>query len=156
MSPPSDNHEKLERFIHQTLRELPSRRAPRSLESRVLAELERRAALPWWRKTFAHWPMAARMTFVVLGAGVAALLGFAAGSAQTGIDAAGLIAAVVRQFTWVEFGLDFARSLGEFADLVFRSIPPLWFYAGLAFVGSLYLALFGLGAAAYRTLYVNR
>ena len=43
---PSSHHdpEKLERAIHETLRALPPRRAPRTLEARVLAELERRAA----------------------------------------------------------------------------------------------------------------
>ena len=47
MQPSPENHqEKLERAIHQTLRALPPRRAPRSLEDRVFAELARRAALP--------------------------------------------------------------------------------------------------------------
>jgi hypothetical protein len=49
MSPnPENNERKLERLIHETLRELPARQAPSSLENRVLAELARRTALPWW------------------------------------------------------------------------------------------------------------
>jgi hypothetical protein len=32
------------------------------------------------------------------------------------------------------------------------SIPPLWLYGGAATIVALYLALFGLGAATYRTL----
>jgi len=32
---------------------------------------------------------------------------------------------------------------------------PEWLYAGLAFGGFLYVLLFALGAAAYRTLYLN-
>ncbi|MBI4625109.1 MAG: hypothetical protein HY736_18055 [Verrucomicrobia bacterium] len=156
MNPSPENHDKLERLIHQTLRELPSRRAPRSLESRVLAELERRAALPWWRKSFAHWPVAARVAFVILGAGVAKILLFAAVSVQAGFDPAVLTTAFARQFAWMETGLNLARSLGDFAGIVLGSIPSLWLYGGLAFVGAMYAALFGLGAAAYRTLYVNR
>jgi hypothetical protein len=156
MNPSSGEHEKLERLIHQTLRELPSRRAPRSLELRVLAELARRAALPWWRKSFAHWPMAARAAFVVLGAGIAAAFVFVAVSAQAGFEPGVLAAMFIREFAWVDAGLSLARSLGDFTGIVFRSIPPLWLYGGLAFVGAMYAALFGLGAAAYRTLYVNR
>ena len=41
MKPASDNDEKLERLIHRTLRELPRRCAPGTLEARVMAELER-------------------------------------------------------------------------------------------------------------------
>src|SRR5476649_1202935 len=74
MTPSPDSHEKLEQLIHRTLREQPARRAPRSLEQRVLAELERRAALPWWRRSFAHWPLPARAGFLVI---CAALIGLA-------------------------------------------------------------------------------
>ena len=54
----------LENFIHQTLRSLPDRPAPRSLESRVLAAIEARAALPWWKQSFAQWPVAARFVWL--------------------------------------------------------------------------------------------
>lgn len=37
----------LEKLIHQTLRALPDRKAPRSLEHRVLAAIAARQALPW-------------------------------------------------------------------------------------------------------------
>jgi hypothetical protein len=33
--------------------------------------------------------------------------------------------------------------------------PPLWFYQGIAVCAVLYAALFGLGAALYRTLYLQ-
>jgi len=65
----------LEREVSRALREVPLRRAPPSLESRVLAEIGRRAALPWWRRSFARWPRPARAGFTVTcGALVAALL----------------------------------------------------------------------------------
>jgi hypothetical protein len=50
--------EQLEKLIHSNLRALPDRRAPRSLESRVHAAIETRAALPWWKQSFAQWPVA--------------------------------------------------------------------------------------------------
>jgi hypothetical protein len=36
------------------------------LEARVYCEIERRAALPWWRLSFAHWPLFARAAFLVM------------------------------------------------------------------------------------------
>ncbi len=152
----SPDDEKLERLIHRTLRELPARRAPHSLEARVLAELERRAALPWWRKSFAHWPMAARVAFLVAGAGAVAFVLYAAGFVQTGFDSARLAALSTQLSTFADAALTVGRGIGEFGHAIGRSLPPLWLYGGLAFVGAMYAALFGLGAAAYRTLYVNR
>jgi hypothetical protein len=42
------------------------------------------------------------------------------------------------------------------ATAVVGSISPLWLYGGAALVVGMYVALFGLGAAAYRTLYASR
>jgi len=43
---------------------------------------------------------------------------------------------------------------GELASLM-RIVPPDWVYEGLAASVVLYAALFGLGIAAYRTLYLD-
>jgi hypothetical protein len=40
------------------------------------------------------------------------------------------------------------------ASLV-RAVPPTWLYEGAAVGAVLYALLFGLGAAAYRTLYLK-
>jgi hypothetical protein len=45
-------------------------------------------------------------------------------------------------------------SAGGLAALLVRVIPPLWLYGGLGLGILLYVMLFGLGAAAYRTLYL--
>src|SRR5712672_3854389 len=81
----TEPNDPLERLLDRTLHELPLRRAPLTLESRVFGELERRAALPWWRRSFAHWPLLARAGFLVIcGALIsAAFLGGA--TAVTGI-----------------------------------------------------------------------
>ena len=70
------NPDKLEKLIHETLRDLPARRAPRSLETRVMAEISRRQALPWWHRSWAYWPAGIRWTFLVLSAAVAAVIIF--------------------------------------------------------------------------------
>ena len=68
---PNDS-EKLERLIQSAVKGLPLRQAPRSLELKVLAEIERRSALPWWHKSFAHWPTAVKIGFFVTSGAVAA------------------------------------------------------------------------------------
>ena len=156
MIPSPNPHEKLERLVHQTLRELPPRRAPRSLEQRVLAAIERRAARPWWRKSFAHWPIAARAAFLLLSLGIVKLALFGGVWVMSGFDRAQFRAAFATQLTWMENGFAVVRAITGFFDIMFRTIPPLWLYGGLAFVGAMYFALFGLGAAAYRTLYARR
>jgi hypothetical protein len=47
-----------------------------------------------------------------------------------------------------------SASKNVFATLV-GTIPPMWIYEGLALAAVLYATLFALGAAAYRTLYLE-
>lgn len=151
-----DPQDKLERWVHQALRELPARSAPRSLESRVWAELNRRAALPWWSRNFAHWPMGARVLFIIVSAGFVKLALMLAVWVMAGFDVPQFQAAFSQQFAWMETGLDLIRVAQDFSQVILRNIPPLWLYGALAFLATMYGALFGLGAAAYRTLYASR
>jgi len=148
--------EDLEKFIHQTLRSLPARRAPLSLESRVRAAIAARAALPWWKQSFASWPLAARVAFVVGSAGIAKLVIMAVVWGMGGFDSAQFTNAFSTQYAWFQTASNVVDGVGNFFSTLVRSIPPLWLYGGLAAVASLYAALFGLGAAAYRILYANR
>jgi hypothetical protein len=150
------NGDKLEHLIHRTLRDLPGRTAPRSLEQRVLAEIARRAALPWWRKSFTHWPVPARAAFLVLLIGVVKVVLMAAVWVMAGFDVAQFREAFATQFTWMEGGFAVVRAVTDFFGIMARNIPPLWLYGGLAFVATLYVTLFGLGAAAYKALYAQR
>ena len=148
--------EDLEKFIHQTLRSLPARRAPHSLESRVRAAIESRSALPWWKKSFAQWPMAARVAFFVGSAGLAKLAIMGVVWAMADFDTVQFTSAFSTQFAWVQTVSSVLGGIGNFFQAVYRSIPPLYLYGGLAVLSILYAALFGLGAAAYRMLYANR
>ena len=146
-----DSEQKLERLVTQTLRDLPLRRAPGTLEARVLDELQRHAALPWWRVGFARWPAAARAAFVVVCAALVAATILGGASAIVGVGSLNEAAAL--PLSWMHPLLTLMSSVGGVAALVVRVIPPLWLYGALAFGIVLYVALFGLGAAAYRMLY---
>jgi hypothetical protein len=142
---PQHPNDPLEPVFDRALRELPLRRAPTSLESRVLRELERRAALPWWRRSFTHWPLMARAAFLVI----------CGASAVLAIVGAATAAADVRSLYWArEIGALMASG-GSLLGLLARIAPPLWLYEGIAVCGVLYAALFGLGAVLYRTLYLQ-
>jgi hypothetical protein len=141
----NDPHDPLERLLDRTLRELPPRRAPPTLEKRVFAELERRASLPWWRRSFAHWPRMARAGFLLI----------CIGSAGLAVAGAAAAAADVRSLYWAREIGSLMASGGNLVALLAGIAPPLWFYEGIAVCAVLYAALFGLGAALYRTLYLQ-
>jgi hypothetical protein len=150
------NEQELEQLIHRTLRSLPNRRAPGTLEARVMAEVERRATIPWWHKSFACWPQGVRVAFLAFCGGLAAVLVLAGIYVQAGFDSAQFHAAVAPAQALADRALTAVRGLADFAALVWRHVPTWWLYGGIAFVAGLYAMLFGLGAAAYRTLWTHR
>ena len=140
-----ESNDPVERLLDSALRDLPLRRAPARLESRVLLELQRRAALPWWRRSFAHWPMTARAGFIAITAMLVGLAFLGSEAAATGLNS---LAWARRMGTLMESAGNLATALGRFA-------PPSWLYGGIAVCTLLYAILFGLGAVAYRTLYLQ-
>src|SRR6185369_1483903 len=60
----AQSSERLEQAIHRELRSLPPRRAPRTLEARVLAEIQRRATIAWYHKSWSYWPAPVRAAFI--------------------------------------------------------------------------------------------
>jgi len=143
---------KLEQVLHQTLSGLPPRRAPGTLESRVANELARRALLPWWRASFANWPVAARVMFIMVCAVLVAATILGGVSAYLGDRSFDEASAVL--LSWAHPFLTVVSSAGGLLALLLHVIPPLWLYGILGAGIFLYVTLFGLGAAAYRTLYL--
>lgn len=153
MNKNSDATLKLERVLHQALSGLPPRRAPGTLESRVANELARRAELPWWRVSFSNWPVGARVTFVLVCAGLVAATILGGVSAYLGDRSFDEVSAAL--LSWAHPFLTIISSAGGLVALLVRVIPPLWLYGILGVGTFLYVTLFGLGAAAYRTLYLR-
>jgi hypothetical protein len=156
MTPSPDHHEKLERALHQTLRALPPRRAPRTLESRVFAELERRAALPWWRQSYAQWPLAARAFFLLSSAGLIKVAIMAVVWVMVGLDSVAFTEAFATKFALVDTVLSLLGDLVDSCAVLFHRIPSVWLYGAAAFMATMYFTLFGLGAAAYRAFFASQ
>lgn len=145
--------EQLEKFIHQNLRSLPPRRAPRSLEARVLAALEQQATVAWYHKSWSHWPAAVRTAFLVGATAVSGAVMAAFYQMFAGVETSTLVAQAGAKLGFLAKVYHAAVWIVDLAANVFGSIPPLWLYGSLALIAALYATLFGLGAAAYRTLY---
>ena len=150
---PRQNPEDLEKLIHRTLRSLPDRRAPRSLESRVLAAIAARQELPWWRQSYAHWPQPARAAFLGLTAILAAACMALFIRTGHGVDPAAALSGPMAFFARLQA---IGSGIGGFCSLVVRSFPLPWLYGALAFLAAMYAALIGLGAAAYRAFFQPR
>ena len=145
--------EQLEQKIHAVLRDQPPRRAPLSLESRVLGEIARRQAQPWWHKSFAYWPSSMRLLFVIVSVAFAgaALLG---SMHLAGLISAQTFAPVVQPVVGTVMTLRAAgAALWDLVRPLAPSISTQTLYVGLAIIGASYALLVGLGATAYRFLW---
>ena len=142
----------MEQFIDEILRKQPLRRAPPGFEAHVLRRLAQQAARPWWLQGFNRWPKAAQLPFLPLAVCFVPLLFRAAGALgallQSARDSAPLGAAQSMASTLGSLG-HAAQVLGS---LVMREIPAVWVYGGVGLAALLYAALFGLSAAAFRSL----
>lgn len=143
----------LEQLVHRELRALPLRPAPRTLEARVFAAIEARNAVAWWHKSWSYWPASVRVAFAVVAAVFAGTAVAACYALLAGVDVAGVTAQAGERLSLFVRLYHAGVWTFNFGAELFGRIPALWLYGGLAFVATMYVALFGLGAAAYRTLY---
>jgi hypothetical protein len=144
--------DRLAKQVDAMLRKLPPLQAPATLEARVLRELARLEARPWWRQGFGCWPLAARLLFVPLSAGFIKL-GFlsvgALNSAVSTAQATPLLSSVQTRWQSISGAFESLRTIGT---LVINDVPQLWIYGALGFALFLYASLFGIGAVALRSL----
>jgi len=153
MSGPADRADELERLVARALREEPPTAAPASLESRVLAALERRAVRPWWQRGFAAWPLALRALFTAGAAGSVAVLLWALERVPPESMPGQALSRVDSLFAFPRGAGQAFISAGELAVRLLEAIPRGWLYAGLLAAAALYAVLFGLLAVAYLALY---
>lgn len=149
LNPNEQREQQLERLVDKALRDQPPRRAPLDLESKVMAEIARRAVAPWWQGSFSGWPVAARLLFIIASAGLITLVLKASAMIIDPINPGARSAALFADVAWIP-------SLFMTIGTVVHDLPSLWVYGGVAILGALYLTLFGVSAAAYRTLYAPR
>ncbi len=151
---PNRDPKDLEAFVHRALRELPEHRAPRSLESRVMASLAARRNVPWWQRGWQAWPLVPRTLVIAGGAGAAAALAWVAWNGSQAADevsASGWLATHLP-------GLAAARSvLGTLAEAGGAVVQHYQAYllGALVVIAGAYVAAVGIGASLYRFFAVN-
>ena len=97
--------------------------------------------------------MVARVIFVLVCAGLVAGTILGGISAYLGDHSFDEVSAVL--LSWAHPFLTVTSSAGGLVALLVHVIPPVWLYGILGVGTFLYVTLFGLGAAAYRTLYLR-
>ncbi len=147
--------EQLEQLVHRELRSLPLRKAPASLESRVLAAIEHQATVAWYHKSWTYWPGAVKAAFLGVATGVSGAAIVAFYLMSQGAETSALTAAAGERFAGAAALLHVFRWMANYISETIAGIPPLWLYGGLAFIAAMYATFVGLGTAAYRYLYRN-
>jgi hypothetical protein len=145
--PARDN---LARDIHRILRAQPDRAAPATLESRVFAEIARRAALPWYRQSFARWPLAARAVFLVVSAAIAAAMILALARILNILPAR---VGALSTNSLIMMARGYWNMAAGYCAYHLAGIPSSVWAIVAAGVAACYATLFGFGAAAYRYLW---
>jgi len=118
-----------------------------------MAALEQRAAIAWYHQSWSYWPSAVRAAFLAVATGVSGAALTAFYLLSTGVDTTSLSSEFADRFSGVLRLGSIVTGASDFVGLVIRNTPPLWLYGGAAFLAVMYVSFFGLGAAAYRTLY---
>lgn len=114
-----------------------------------MAEISRRAALPWWRQSFARWPLPARVLLLAASAATAGLvlaLGAAVLSPAAPVETASFPAAL--QAAWKILP-------GVFEKLIPSSVVP-WLHAAIGVIVAAYAGLLAFGGAACRLFWQDR
>ncbi len=152
-SPGSEDPEiALERLIGRVLREQPLHRAPRTLEARVLSLVELRARHQRPGARSRVWRLAGWTGFVVSACLSSMLVLFAWGWLAVHLASARASPYITSLTAELRSTLGALWTAGELLMRLYAAIPRDWLYGGLLLTCMLYLTLFGLAAAAYRTL----
>ena len=106
---------------------------------------------PWWRLSYTHWPLLARMAFFVLTLALVAGFSLAciAGSSHWPAPLRNMAVPLVQLRSLFVFATDLCA-------ILIRSLPAPWLHSAAAIFAALYAAVFGLGALAYRLLFLRR
>src|ERR1043166_6696726 len=121
-----NNDHELERQIDRELKQLPTPHAPRTLMPRVLAELRRRAELPWYQRARFTWPRQWQVVSVAALAAVVAGIAMLMPEIHPGASASRVAGNVTGRLAGVTE--DFSTGLNA-ALVLWRTLlqPTLWY-----------------------------
>jgi hypothetical protein len=150
-----DDDKRLELAIRRALKSLPELAAPASLAGRVMAAIESRIRVPWYRRPWVTWPVGLRM------ASFAAMLAVFGGLCFAGWELSHTettLSAMHRAGQWFS-GLNTIGSLfnilaGSVA-LVMKKLGTVFIIACLVAAGLSYAMFMGLGTIYFRLAFAK-
>jgi hypothetical protein len=152
----SNDDQHLELAISRELKALPELTAPASVANRVLAAIELRLNVPWYRRAWVVWPVAWRM------ASLAAMLMLFSGLCFAGWEVSRtepIMSAMHRAEQWFS-GLNMIGSvmniLAGSAALVAKKLGTIFIVACLVAAGVGYAIFLGLGTVYFRLAFAKR
>jgi len=150
----TQTEQRLERAVDKLCKQLPDRKAPADLYSRVMREVQLRKALPWWRKSFLHWPVAMQGLFVT--AALITAKGVLMISDWCGVHVFTPAASVTQSSSVVQGASTLMSVSNQVSSQIAHMVPSSWMYGAALLVAMFYLVLFGIGVTTYKTLYAAR
>ena len=149
------NHDKLEQEISRELKALPELTAPAAVAGRVMAAIARRAQVPWYRRSWVAWPVAAQGTalaaMLVLFGGLC-LAGWEFSHAETTTQA------LHRAGHWFSGFNTIGSLFNIFADaalVVVKKLGTTFLVACLAVAALGYAIFLGLGTVYFRLAFAK-
>jgi hypothetical protein len=145
-----DYQRRLELRIDRELKDLPDLAAPPSLLARVMSAVEQTARLPWYRRSWAMWPVALQISSLALLLGLFAALCFVTGKIPQNAEYA---AATAKASGWFAFAGMVCNILAVILGALLHAMRQLGtgFLAGcLASLALGYAMCMGLGTLFVR------
>jgi hypothetical protein len=161
-----ESFERASALVARQLRELPPRRAPASLEARVMAAIASGAlqpvpvratgsvhdATPWYRNNFRHWPLPIQILFALLSVTLAHWLTQQLGGVTT-VAPAQLAGDELRSsWSLMQTLLAVGTSLADSLRALLRTLPTNWLLVVASGAATSYALLAGASAFVYRSI----
>jgi hypothetical protein len=151
-----DKNSQLEAVVDRELKALPNLRAPKTLLPRVMAMIEQRAGVPWYRRAWQTWPLPLQaVSMLVL---LTAFTGLCFGSWQL-VHVPAVASATSEANGWFRMLTTTLSTLGVLANalaLAVRSLGPLVLFGILMALLLCYAVCVGFGTLYVRLAFARR
>ena len=153
----NDQYQKeLEARIDSALKALPALEAPSTLSHRVMAALERRSAIPWYRQSWEAWPLALRVGSLALLLGMFGGLCFASWQLTRAAGTTAAFQEIGGLFSGVAVLWKAVLVLFQSALVVCKHFGTLFIVASFFVMAVSYASCVGLGTVIYRFAFARR
>jgi hypothetical protein len=156
MNPNPDHARWLAAQTDALLKGLPPRQAPATLVPRVMAAIQTRAALPWYRESWQMWPLPLRIGSLAVLVGCFGGLCLAGGQLPQAAAQAAAALQLSHWFLGARALWDVLVVLSQAAVSVGKHLPGGFAVACLVALGLGYATCVGLGAAWLRFTFARR